>query len=139
VTVPVDRPEQISPPAPRPAPQNPPPPLQPVDERAAIEQTLRAYEAAWASRDPNSLSRLQTLSGDGFAAVRNSMDSAREIEVSVQVQNVALADDSRHATVTARVRRRFVPKSAARTSDIVANNVFTMEKRGEMWVIVALR
>lgn len=110
-----------------------------VDERVAIEQTLRAYEAAWASLDVEAVRRVQQFSGAELARVRGSLDAAREFHVSVQVQNVALAPDERHATVTARVSRLFTPKSGGKPVDNSTINTFTMEKRDNSWVIVTLR
>jgi eukaryotic-like serine/threonine-protein kinase len=110
-----------------------------IDERAAIEQTFRAYEGAWGSLDAEAVRRVQDFTGADMARVRASMDAARQFQVSVQIQDVSLAADGRHATVTARVRRLLIPKSAARPADTTMTNTFTMEKRGDTWVIVTLK
>jgi hypothetical protein len=120
-----------------PAPADQPPAR--IDERAAIAQTIRAYEAAWASLDADALRRVQEFSAAEMATVRRSLDAAREFRVVVQIQDVRIEPDGRRASVTAQVRRTFIPKSAARPSDISGTNVFTMEKRGDAWVIVDLR
>jgi len=128
---------------PPPAPAVPSPPIEPpppprVDERAAIERTLRAYEAAWASLDPEAIRRVQDFTGADMTRVRASMAGARQFQVSVQIQDVRLAADGRHAAVTASVRRVLIPKIAARTTDSSTKNTFTMEKRGDTWFIVTL-
>ena len=82
---------------------------------------------------------MQDFTGPDMARVRASMDAARQFQVSVQIQDVSLAADGRHATVTARVRRVLIPKSAARPADTTVTNTFTMEKRGDTWVIVTLK
>ena len=74
-----------------------------------------------------------------MARVRASIAAARQFQVSVQIQDVQLAADGRHAAVTANVRRVLIPKIAARTTDSSTKNTFTMEKRGDTWVIVTLK
>ena len=133
-TVPTPVPTPVPPVSPSP---NEIPPR--IDERAAIEQTFRAYEGAWGSLDAEAVHRVQDFTGADMARVRASMDAARQFQVSVQVQDVSLAADGRHATVTARVRRLLIPKSAARPADTTVTNTFTMEKRGDAWVIVTLK
>jgi ketosteroid isomerase-like protein len=141
VPTPVPTPTPV-PPVPTPVPTVSPSPneIPPrIDERAAIEQTFRAYEGAWGSLDAEAVHRVQDFTGPDMARVRASMDAARQFQVSVQIQDVSLAADGRHATVTARVRRLLIPKSAARPADTTVTNTFTMEKRGDAWVIVTLK
>jgi hypothetical protein len=130
-----------APPAPVPRPSPPTEsPVSPADaERPAILRTLSAYEQAWASLDASAIGRVHQLSASEMATVRNSVEAARRIEVVVAVQNVRVSPDGRQAFVAAAVRRTFIPKSAARPSNTTVNTVFTMEKRGDAWVIVALR
>ena len=141
VPTPVPTPTPV-PPVPTPVPTVSPSPNETpprIDERAAIEQTFRAYEGAWSSLDAEAVHRVQDFTGPDMARVRASMDAARQFQVSVQIQDVSLAADGRHATVTARVRRVLIPKSAARPADTTVTNTFTMEKRGDTWVIVTLK
>ena len=141
-------PPPTSPPAARPTESAPvrtdPPPAArtdppKVDPTAAITQTLRAYEAAWASLNPEAVRRVHALSGNEFGRVRAAMDAAREVKVSVQNPAIVLTPDGQRATVTASVRRTVSPKSLARGSDDTRQAVFTMEKRGGSWMIVELR
>jgi ketosteroid isomerase-like protein len=110
-----------------------------VDDRAAIEELFRGYEGAWASLDADSLRRVQDLSAADVARVRASMNDARQFQVTVQIRDVKLDNDGRHATVTAGVRRMMIPKRDAKPTDISTTSTFTLEKRGDGWVIVALR
>jgi hypothetical protein len=131
-------PPVVAPPVPAPVP--PPVRSQPVvDDRAAIEQMFRGYEGAWASLDADSLRRVQHLSTADVARVRASMNDARQFQVTVQIRDVKLENDGRHATVTAGVRRMMIPKRDAKPTDISTTSTFSLEKRGDAWVIVALR
>jgi hypothetical protein len=67
------------------------------------------------------------------------MNDARQFQVTVQIRDVRLDNDGRHATVTAGVRRLMIPKRDARPTDISTTSTFTLEKRGDNWVIVTMR
>jgi hypothetical protein len=100
---------------------------------------FRLYEGAWASLDPDALRRVQDLTNADVSRVRASMNDARQFQVTVQIQNIRLEPDGRHAVVTAGVRRVMMPKKDAKPTDISTNSTFTLEKRGDAWVIVTLR
>jgi hypothetical protein len=100
---------------------------------------FRGYEAAWASLDADALHRVQDLTNADMGRVRASMNDARQFQVTVQIQSVRLDPDGRHAVATAAVRRVMVPKKEAKPTDILTNSTFTLEKRGDTWVIVTLR
>jgi eukaryotic-like serine/threonine-protein kinase len=106
-------------------------------ELPGILATLRAYATAWNNLDLDGIRRTQELMGDDLAAVRRTIDGAREYVVALTVQQVTFDRDGRHAAVTAEVRRRLVPKRGE-PSESTTRTIFTFEKRVGGWIIIGV-
>jgi len=104
----------------------------------AISQMLRRYEDAWASLNPDEVLRLHQMSGAAAATVQNSLKAAREYRLEIQNPIVQLDADGQRATVTATMKRSFVPRGAKPQSG-ETRNVLTLVKRGDTWVIANLQ
>jgi protein TonB len=121
-----------------PAPAEPAPPAAPDPraEEAAIRTQLRNYEAAWKALDLAALQQLQRFSSQEVAAVQRTIAGAESYDVTVTVDRVRL--NGTRAEVTARVARRFQPKSGRATSTDTPST-FELEKQGDRWMIVRIR
>jgi hypothetical protein len=113
---------------------SPPPPPRPED--AEIRRVLRMYEAAYASRSVDALRRVQILSQAEAKAAKTEFADALDYRVAVDKEDIRLLD-SRKAVVTARMSR--VITKSDRVVQGTTIPVFTMEKRGDNWLIVSVR
>jgi hypothetical protein len=110
---------------------------QQLDEQA-VTRTIREYESAFMRRDADAVARVQSLSGQQLADLRKSMAGARAYNVSVQISESRFSADRRQVTVSATVNRTYVPLSGSAQNSSLAQT-FTLERRGESWMIVSLR
>ena len=109
----------------------------PADQKPAIEQTFRAYEAAYAARDVEAVRRLMVLSGDQSRQLRDAFANASKYSVSVRVEAITVAPDGRRATVNCIVSRAITARGGGQPRPVPAMPmVFTLEQRGSGWVIV---
>jgi hypothetical protein len=111
--------------------------LQQLDEQA-VTRTIREYESAFMRRDADAVARVQVLSGQQLAELRKSMAGSRAYNVSVQINETRFSADRSQVTISATVNRQYVPLSGSAENRSVAQT-FTLEKRGESWMIVSLR
>ncbi len=114
--------------------------VDPAVERNRIQDTLKRYEAAWQARDAAAVARVHQLGGDELARVRGTFSEASEYVMRVEVQNIRLDPDGRHATATCRVSRRFKARVGGRWfTPPAATHTFTLERRGDGWIITSMR
>ncbi|HET9266441.1 MAG TPA: protein kinase [Vicinamibacterales bacterium] len=149
-------PPAILPGASAPRPSIPtPPPVKPVEKapenkpeaprrdpraeaEAGVRRALQRYEAAWEALDADALGRVQVLSGSDARVIRQRMDGYRVYEMDMTVQNVTVAGDARSATVACQIAYRFQgPTGGRQTSN--QRLTFSVEKRGENWMITSIR
>jgi hypothetical protein len=103
----------------------------------AIRQTLQRYEAAWASLNPDEVFNLHQLSGAGAASVRDTMKAAREYRLEIQDPIVQLEADGQRATVSATIKRSYVPRGST-TQSSSTRQLLTLMKRGDTWIISSI-
>ena len=112
----------------------------PAAEQVRVRETLKRYEAAWESRDAAAVARLQQLSGDELSRVRDTLAGAREYAMTIDVKNIRMEPDARRATATCSVTRRFRARVGDRLFEPpTATQTFTLERRGDGWVITSVR
>ena len=141
----------VNPPKVEPKPESKPDPPKPgtttpavettpaaVDETAAIRAAVIAYQAAWNRMDLTALQRVQPLSSGEAAAVRRTFADARAIELRLEIKSTSVTAPGR-AIVVAVVERIFTAKVGGRQPSAPLTTTFTLEKRGNAWVIVDLK
>ena len=111
--------------------------MQQLDEQA-VTRTIRDYESAFMRRDADAVARVQVLSGQQLAELRKSMAGSRAYNVSVQISETRFSADRSQVTISATVNRQYVPLSGSAENRSSAQT-FTLENRGESWMIVSLR
>jgi hypothetical protein len=114
-----------------------PPPIAPLGDRAAIEETLNEYRRAYEARN---LARLQrvfpTLSNP--SAVKTAFDEAREVLVGMSPPDIRITSDT-EASARTRLNQNFVPRVGVARSAPTRDVTFTLRKDAGRWVIVSLR
>ena len=103
----------------------------------AVRQTLQRYEAAWASLNPDEVFSLHQMSGAAAASVRDTMKAAREYRLEIQDPIVQLEGDGQRATVSATIKRSYVPRGST-TQSSSTRQILTLMKRGDMWIIASI-
>jgi hypothetical protein len=111
-----------------------PPPQTP--EEAEIRRVLRAYEAAYALRSVDALRRVRVLSSAETKAARAEFADAASYQIVVDKEDIRLLD-SRKAIVTARMSSVVAKRDRVLQGTVLVE--FTMEKRGDTWMIVSVR
>lgn len=133
-------------PAPEPSPA--PPAAEPrASERASasteaaastgIKATIHEYEIGWARRDRAALQRIWLMPDAQARELDEVFREADAVHVSVRVLGISMASDNRavvRVQETRDVRRRGL--GTARSSTTA--RVFHLEKRGGVWIIVAI-
>jgi hypothetical protein len=109
-----------------------------AEAEAGVRGALQRYEAAWEALDADALGRVQLLSGSDARVIRQRMEGYRVYEMDMTVQNVTVAGDARSATVACQIAYRFQgPTGGRQTSN--QRLTFSVEKRGENWMITSIR
>jgi len=129
-TKPAPGPARVEPGASRPA--------SPVDERANIERTFRQYEAAFGARDLQAVQQVMALTEPQVRDLQQSFSQTNSMQVTVQTQSLNISPDGNTATVTAMVRRVVALRAGGGKRERNTPTVFTLQKRGEPWVIVSV-
>jgi hypothetical protein len=111
-----------------------PPPQTP--EEVEIRRALRAYETAYASRSVDAVRRVRVLSSAESKAMKAEFADALGYRIVVDKEDVRLLD-SRKAIVTARMFTEVSRRDRILQGTSIP--VFTMEKRGDSWMIVGVR
>jgi hypothetical protein len=107
-----------------------------IDERAAIEQFMRNYENAYNSKSLDAIRGVQILSEAEAKRLQNTFQEAREYKMTVQVQTITIAPTGGQATVTG--LRRILFRSRFDTQDKPVQVLFTLQKRGAVWMVVSV-
>ncbi len=136
----VPRPSPPSPAAPAPKPADasrsaPPAP----DPREEIQAVLRRYKAAWEALNPQALDSVQALSQEEAENVRRFMESANSYRLDLSVQSIAVDPSGRSAVARVDMTRNFRPKIGRSPGPQRGTSNVRLEKRGDAWVITAIR
>ena len=107
-----------------------------VQDEIDVRRVLRAYEAAYASRSVDALSRVQALSSAETRTIRTQFADVRAYRVTIDKDDIRVSADGRQAIVTAQVYRSVTVQGRTSTNGV---EVFTMEKRGGGWIILNVR
>jgi hypothetical protein len=110
-----------------------------VDERAAIEETLRAYEDAWRARDAAALQQVREVSASELTLIEGTMRDAREFELRVRVRSTNIDPTAGRAVLNTTVETRFVPRQGTRPKAPPEPTTITLEKRQGRWIIVEMK
>ena len=144
---PAPRPVSPTPPAPpakpQPKPAEPkaeaPPPGDPrADAEAGVRAALARYKAAWEALDVDALAAVQVLSNEERRRIRDNMSQTRAYDMTMDAPDIRPSDDGRSATAVCRVAYRY-QGSVGGTMEQVITRTFSLEKRGERWMITGLR
>jgi ketosteroid isomerase-like protein len=111
----------------------------PAAADAAIRDVLRRYKSAWEARDAAALARVQQLSGEEVARVRAAMAGTADYRMDIDVQSVRVEADGRRAIAVCAITRRFRPRIGGNSEERTATNTLALEKRGDGWIITAIR
>ena len=95
------------------------------------------YEAAYAARSIDALRRVQALTPADVNTIRTAFADALDYRVTVDKLDIRFSPDGRQATVTAQASRVVTTKRGQQSNTAVS--VFSLEKRGASWIIVAVR
>jgi serine/threonine-protein kinase len=120
-------------------PAAPPAKPDPEAEKVRIRETLKRYEAAWEARDAAAVARVHDLSASDLSSVRGTLANAREYAMDIDVKDIRLDLDGRRATAICRVSRRFDARVGGTFNPPPATNTFTLERRGDAWIITSLK
>ncbi|HSS45118.1 MAG TPA: nuclear transport factor 2 family protein, partial [Thermoanaerobaculia bacterium] len=111
------------------------PPTVPSDQEK-IRQVLREYERAQNTLDINLFARVYpALAGDARRSLENAWQGLKSQQLELEIRQIEL--NNSHAVVRAYQRLVAVPRVGSEQRDERAR-VFTLEKRGDSWVIVSL-
>jgi hypothetical protein len=109
-----------------------------IDERAAIEQVLRAYERAYTSKNVGAIRLVQDLSAAEARNLEQTFRDAEEYSVTVvKVEGIAFPAPGQ-ATVTCVRRLVFRSRAGGMNSDRNFPSLLTLQKRPTGWVIVSV-
>ena len=107
----------------------------PTDQER-IRQVLRDYEHAQNTLDLNLLERVYpALTGQARRDIENAWQGLKSQQLALEIQQIELKNS--HATVRAHQRLVAVPRVGGEQAD-ERERLFTLEKRGDSWVIVGL-
>ena len=76
---------------------------------------------------------------DGLRQVRSTLDAADAYRMVVDIQNVVVEPDGRHARVRASINRTYDPRAGTAIRLPATTSTFTLEKREGRWVITAIK
>jgi tetratricopeptide (TPR) repeat protein len=120
--------------APAPAPAKPT--VSRLDlERPRIAAILQRYAAAYDSLDANAV---RPLFPANAAKLEAAFSSFQTYNLDIEIQSTELSTDGSTATVVARVSHNFQPKAGRRDGTTVTST-FTLQKKGNDWIIVQLK
>ncbi len=132
VSVPSAPPEPVKAPSPPPAPAARAAP----SDQEKIRQVLQEYEKAQNTLDINLYARVYpALAGDARRGIENAWQGLKSQQVELEIRQIELKDS--RAVVRAFQRVLAVPRVGGEQHD-ERERVFTLEKRGDAWVIVGL-
>jgi AAA-like domain len=115
----------------------PAPPARPNQDQVDLVRLIRQYEFAYAARSVDAVQRVQVLSPAEAKALRAAFADALAYRITLDKLDINVSPDRRQATVTAQMSQEITTRSRRRTSTSVP--VFSLEKRGASWMIVAVR
>lgn len=144
---------------PRPAPPQPPPAAPPApkaappgntaeqkaaapvrdpraEAEAAVRQVLQRYKAGWESLNFDALARVWVM--PDARGTRDGIADLREYAMNMEIRSIEIAADARSATATCFVTHRFEPRVGSRQTSSRLTT-FTIEKRGDNWMITRQR
>ena len=116
-----------------------PPAVDPRAEENAIRGVLQQYRAAWESRDADAVARVQRLSSEALGRVRQTLESAEEYRMALDIQSVVVEPDGRRARARASIARTYNPRAGNPVRIPAATSTFTLEKRDGSWVITGIK
>jgi Protein kinase domain len=129
--------EKPQPKAAEPKPEPPPRDLR-AEADAGVRAALARYKAAWEALDIDALAGVQVLSAGERRRLGADMSQHREYEMSIDIQGIQPSEDGRSATAVCRVMYRFLSSVGGR-QDHTRTQTFSLEKRGDRWMITTLR
>jgi len=133
VSVPSAPPEPVRAPSPPPAQAARAAP----SDQEAIRQVLQEFEKAQNTLDVNLYAQLYpALAGESRRSIENAWQGLKSQQVELEIRQIELKDS--HAVVRAYQRLVAVPRVGGEQHD-ERERVFTLEKRGDSWVIASLR
>ena len=100
---------------------------------------LRRYEAAWESLNYEALAAVQQLSRREEETVRSFMKNTRDYQIEMSAPEVELGADGRQATARATVTRRTPRGIGSGDNATTQATTFHLERRGDRWMIVAIK
>ena len=105
-------------------------------DQERIRQVLREYERAQNTLDLNLYARVYpALVGEARRSIENAWQGLKSQQLELEIRHIELKNS--HAVVRAYQRLVAVPRVGNEQHD-ERERVFTLEKRGETWVIVSL-
>lgn len=136
VTVPVPVPSASPEPARVPASQPVEATRAAPSDQEKIREVLREYERAQNTLDLNLYARVYpALAGEARRSIENAWQGLKSQQLELEIRQIELKNS--HAVVRAYQRLVFVPRVGGEQHD-ERERVFTLEKRGNSWVIVSL-
>jgi ketosteroid isomerase-like protein len=119
-------------------PAEPPPAVNRMEqERARIEATLRRYEAAYDNLDAEAVKAVYPGAPSDLGRKFAGYEFYR-LEMYCEKEKIELSADMAAATAPCRLGHYFKPKGAKEEQQRT-RPVFTLQKRGETWIIVQQR
>jgi hypothetical protein len=97
---------------------------------------LDAYQAAYRSGDVKAVQAVQVLTSDAQKELTAEFARGQHL-AQIDTEDIRVAADGRSAVVNARVRRRIIGGRVS-FSDVTNVERFTLQKRGDRWVIVSV-
>ncbi len=105
-------------------------------DQEKIRQVLQEYERAQNTLDLNLYARVYpALAGEARRSIENAWQGLKSQQLELEIRQIELKNS--HAVVRAYQRLVAVPRVGAEQHD-ERERVFTLEKRGDSWVIVSL-
>ena len=124
---------------PRPRPAGEPSPtvgVPPVHAAVPVTAALRAYEAAWISKDRTALQRVWRMSDADIRQIDALFDRVDAVDVTVQLRHLEMQTSTRARAQVEETRRTRL--ATGRGSTTTSMRTFDLERRDQGWVIVAI-
>ena len=106
-----------------------------MSEEERVRETLRRYEAAYASL---SVGSVRSVFPSVSARLQETFDDLSSYSLAVKVQKIAFSANGATATVSSEASHSLRTK-AGRSSTQVRSQTFTLQKQANGWVITQIR